>query len=78
MMFLRFTTSMRMGPLLDSHQRAFDYLGGIPACILYDNMKQVRLGPGQFNEQFLDFAHHYGFTPKTHRPYRPRTKGKVG
>lgn len=27
--------------------------------------------------RFLDFARHYGFTPKTHRPYRPRTKGKV-
>lgn len=25
----------------------------------------------------MDFANHYGFTPKTHRPYRPRTKGKV-
>ena len=26
---------------------------------------------------FLDFANHYGFVPRTHRPYRPRTKGKV-
>lgn len=25
----------------------------------------------------LAFVEHYGFTPKTHRPYRPRTKGKV-
>lgn len=77
MMFLCFTSSMKIGPLLEAHRRAFDYFGGIPAGILYDNMKQVRLGPGRFNEQFLDFAHHYGFTPKTHRPYRPRTKGKV-
>jgi transposase len=27
--------------------------------------------------QFLDFANHYGFTIKSHQPYRPRTKGKV-
>jgi hypothetical protein len=43
----------------------------------YDNMKQVRLSPTEFNPLFLDFAHHYGFVPKTHRVRRPRTKGKV-
>src|SRR5438105_15662500 len=40
-------------------------------------MKQVRLGRDEWNPLFLDFANHYGFTPKTHRAYRPRTKGKV-
>ena len=30
-----------------------------------------------FNSRFLDFAHHYGFTPKVCQPYRPQTKGKV-
>lgn len=40
-------------------------------------MKQVKVGPGQWNEAFLDFARHHGFTPKTHRVRRPRTKGKV-
>ena len=77
MMFIRFTTSMKMGPLIECHQRAFTFFGGIPGEILYDNMKQVRSRPGQLNEQFVDFACHCGFTPKTHRPYRPRTKGKV-
>jgi transposase len=77
MLFVRFTTSMNLATLIDCHQQAFAYLGGWPRVILYDNMKQVRLGPGRWNEAFLDFAQHYGFTPKTHRPYRPRTKGKV-
>jgi len=77
MLFVHFTHSMALAELLDCHRRAFAYLGGWPRSILYDNMKQVRLGPGRFNEAFLDFARHYGFTPKTHRPYRPRTKGKV-
>jgi transposase len=77
MLFIRFTTSVNLAALVDCHQRAFDYLGGWPQSILYDNMKQVRLGPGRWNEAFLDFAAHYGFTPKAHRPYRPRTKGKV-
>lgn len=77
MLYVRFTTSMNQATLVECHQRAFDYLGGWPQSILYDNMKQVRLGPGRWNEAFLDFANHYGFTPKTHRAYRPRTKGKV-
>jgi transposase len=77
MLFVRFTTSMNLASLIDCHQQAFAYLGGWPRVILYDNRKQVRLGPGHWNESFLDFARHYGFSPKTHRPYRPRTKGKV-
>lgn len=40
-------------------------------------MKQVRLGRIRWNLAFLDFADHHGFTPKTHRAYRSRTKGKV-
>jgi hypothetical protein len=77
MLFVRCTTSMQLATLIDCHQQAFAYLGGWPRSILYDNMKQVRLGPGRWNEAFRDFAQHYGFTPKTHRAYRPRTKGKV-
>jgi transposase len=77
MAFVHFTTSMKMPDLLDAHRRAFDFFGGWPETILYDNMKQVRVGPARLNDQFLDFARHYGFAVKTHRPYRPRTKGKV-
>src|SRR5262249_44424538 len=73
MLFVRFTTSMKMPQLLECHQLAFAYFGGWPQTILYDNMKQVRIAPKEWNEQFLDFAQHYGFVPKTHRPYRART-----
>jgi transposase len=77
MSYIEFTTSMNLPTLLRCHMKAFEYLGGIPSAILYDNMKQVRLGPARLNPQFVDFAGHYGFTVKTHKPYRPRTKGKV-
>src|SRR5690606_15228246 len=76
-LFVHFTTSMKMASLLRCHQLAFEYFGGWPENILYDNMKQVRVSRSKWNEQFLDFANHHGFTPKTHLPYRPRTKGKV-
>lgn len=77
MLFVRFTTSMRMRELIECHQEAFAFFGGWTRSILYDNMKQVKLSAFQWNEQFLDFANHHGFVPKTHRAYRPRTKGKV-
>jgi len=77
MLFIEFTTSMELPTLLACHKRAFDYFGGWTTGILYDNMKQVRISPGVLNGLFLDFANYYGFTPKTHRVRRPRTKGKV-
>ena len=76
-MYIEFTTSMKIEQLIECHQHAFDWFGGCPQTILYDNMKQIRLGPGQLNPLFVDFSNHYGFAPKTHRVRRPRTKGKV-
>ncbi|MBY0588191.1 IS21 family transposase [bacterium] len=75
--FVRFATSMKIKQLIESHQRAFEHFGGWTSTLLYDNMKQIRVGPGRLNEQLLDFANHHGFTIKTHRAYRPRTKGKI-
>lgn len=77
LLFATFTTRMHLKTLVRCHQQAFQFFGGWPQVILYDNMKQVRLDQQTWNPQFMDFAGHYGFTPKTHRPYRPRTKGKV-
>ncbi len=37
----------------------------------------MKLSRQQWNPAFINFANHYGFTAKTHLPYRPRTKGKV-
>ena len=76
-LFVRFVTSMGLPVLIDCHLEAFRFFGGVPATILYDNMKQVRLSSEQLNPAFLDFAAHCGFQVKTCRPYRPRTKGKV-
>ena len=76
-LYIEFTKSMDIPTLLRCQQNAFEAIGGVPQCILYDNMAQVRLPSGQFHPYFADFAAHFGFTIKTHRPYRPRTKGKV-
>ena len=68
---------MNLPTLLRCHQNAFAFFGGLPQSVLYDNMKQVKLAPGEWTPLFLDFANHYGLVPKTHRVRRPRTKGKV-
>lgn len=76
-LYIEFTRSMRLETLVRCHQNAFTYFGGWPSKILYDNMRQVIVRPGLVNPRFRDFADHHGFEPKAHRPYRPRTKGKV-
>jgi transposase len=37
--FVHFTTSMKMEAFLACHSLAFQYFGGVPKEILYDNMK---------------------------------------
>ncbi len=49
MPFVRFTTDMRQSTLLACHALAFEYFGGVPHEILYDNMRaaisSMRLSP---------------------------------
>ena len=62
---------------------AFIKTGGVPAEILFDNMKTVvdrndfRNGEVKVNKKFQQFADDMGFKVLACRPYRPQTKGKV-
>jgi len=80
-MYVEFVDSCTMENFMDSHIHAFSYLNGIPAEILYDNMKNVVIrklaGNVKFNREFLHFANHYGFCPRACPPYSPWVKGKV-
>jgi transposase len=79
--YLRFVAAQDLATTLREHVRAFEYLGGVAARCLYDNMKVVVLRHGDegplYNPRFLAFATHYGFTPQACPPRRPQTKGKV-
>jgi hypothetical protein len=81
MIFLRFGLSERMGSFLDSHARAFEFFGGIPRVLLYDNLRSAvteRVGDViRFNDTLLTFAQHYGYEPRPCAPYRGNEKGKV-
>jgi transposase len=82
-LYAEVTEHMDLTTLMRCHQHAFDYFGGVPRTILYDNMKQVILDRDDetrtlhFTPRFLDFAGHYSFLPRLCRPRRPQTKGKV-
>lgn len=81
--YIEFTLDITTPTLLQCHLNAFRFFGGYPKEILYDNMKQVVLEYNsdydkiRWNPSFLAFANHFGFTPRTCRPYRAQTKGKV-
>jgi transposase len=77
MLYAEFTASMKLHWLIRCHLNAFEYFGGWPREVLYDNMKQVRLHPGELHPLFVDFTRHYDLAIKTHRVRRQRTKGKV-
>ncbi|NJL71350.1 MAG: IS21 family transposase [Candidatus Competibacteraceae bacterium] len=77
MIYVEFTTSMKLPVLIACHLRAFAFFGGWPQHLLFDNMKQVKLNSTQWNPLFQDFLSHHHLTASTHRPYRPKTKGKV-
>jgi len=65
----------------ESLVQAFAYFGGVPKSVLVDNQKAAVLkhtpSRTEFNEGFLQLAHHYGFVPRACKPRRARTKGKV-
>jgi len=79
--YIEFTLSRNLASFLTCHVHAFKYFGGVPAELLYDNLKTAVLshvdGTVEWQSTFTDFAAFYGFTPRACRPYRAQTKGKV-
>jgi len=68
--------------VLDAHSRAFAFFGGVPARLIYDNLKTVvdAVYTGkerQFNRRFLTLANHYLFEPVACTPASGWEKGQV-
>jgi len=84
LMWVRFYARQTMEVLFSGLEDAFASFGGVPAELLFDQLKAViiedqrEVGGKIFeNLQFLRFAAHWGFRIRACRPYRARTKGKV-
>ena len=84
-MYVEFTDNVRTDTFIQCHIHAFEYLGGYPKTILYDNTKNVVLKralksqESTWNPLYADFRDHYGFKSYLCRPglSGAKTKGKV-
>ena len=68
--------------VLDAHNQAFAYFGGVPKRMVYDNLKTVvdAIFVGKerrFNRRFLTLANHYLFEPVACTPESGWEKGQV-
>jgi transposase len=84
LLWLRFYPRQDMRTLFAGLEEAFDFFGGVPRELLFDQMASVitrdlRSQGGRLieNAEFLRFAAHWNFRVRACRPYRARTKGKV-
>jgi transposase len=66
---------------LDGHVRAFAYFGGVPARVVYDNLKpavrRVQFPRRDLSERFRALSSHYLFEPCFARPGEGHDKGGV-
>jgi len=84
LLWLQFYTRQTMLVLMRGLEDAFAYFGGVPAELLFDQLKAViiddeRAIGGRLleNAEFMRFAAHWDFRIRACRPYRAKTKGKV-
>jgi transposase len=79
--FLRFYLSAAMPSFLRGHVEAFDFFGGVPRVLLYDNLKSAvleRAGDAiRFHPTLLELAAHYHYLPRPVAPARGNQKGRV-
>ena len=66
----------------EGHLRAFEFLGGVPARIIYDNLKAavqrvMRGRERELNKAFASFSEHFLFEPSFCNPRRGNEKGHV-
>ncbi len=81
-MYVEFTVSQTMEHFLACHQNAFVSFGGVPARIMVDNLKSAVLShpTGEapvYNQRYLDFARHHGFSVSACGVAKGNEKGRV-
>ncbi len=81
-MYIEFVHDQRQDTLFQCLEQAFAWFGCVPTQILLDNMTPMVVshpydGEVVWNPRFKAFADFHGFRPKSAKPYRARTKGKV-
>jgi transposase len=79
--FLRFYLSAAMPSFVRGHVEAFEFFGGVPRVLLYDNLKSAvleRAGDAiRFHPTLLELSAHYHYLPRPVAPARGNQKGRV-
>ena len=82
--YVKFFDNERTEAWIEGLKESFEYFGGVPHEVLFDNAKTVMIerdaygkGEHRWNAALLLVAEDYGFTTRVCRPYRAKTKGKV-
>jgi transposase len=79
--FCEATWSQSLPDWLGSHARAFEFIGGVTALVVPDNLKSgvtkaCRYDP-DVNPSYQQLAAHYGTAIMPARPYKPKDKSKA-
>jgi transposase len=84
LLWMRFYARQTFTTLIRGLESAFEFFGGVPQELLFDQMRSVVLADERMggcglimNADFVRFSAHWGFRARACRPYRAKTKGKV-
>jgi len=81
--FIELTLDRKQDTLFRCLNNAFIASDGVPHEIWFDNMRTVvdqsrtQFRKVSWNQRFYEYSKDAGFKPRSCRPYRPQTKGKV-
>jgi transposase len=78
---LQVSLSQTQGDVFEALENSLIECGGVPQRIQTDNakafVKNASKNNFQWNQRYMHFCGHYGFTPSRSLPYHPWSKGKV-
>ena len=79
--YAEFAFSQKLGSFIQSHERMWNFFGGVAKYVVCDNLKsavtQARLYDPDVNKTFVSYANHAGFAVLPARPRRPKDKANV-
>ena len=79
--FAEATAGQDLRNWIGSHQRAFEFFGGVVEVVVPDNLKSAVTHPSYYepdlNPTYRDLGEHYGVAIIPARPYRARDKAKA-
>jgi len=79
--YVEATYSQGKEDFINATQNALHYIGGVPKVLVPDNLKSAVTKASKYeaklNDDFLDFANHYGTAVLPARSYKPKDKAIV-